>query len=415
MDIQDKEYTPGQVSGPLQMMMWVLGLLDWPSDGKHISTVTSIGLSRVRRKLMCGSLLVISLLVTTVSTGAVLMHFVCNLGHEHHTMHFVVVSICFWPVLVSPQIITTIVTFSKLLPGYQHQRRANISWMNLFSEESFIRDLAKWHPLGGEKCLPRFGILIILELFATAFSVWRILFFLLMQKNCKIWLSNIWMFVEVFGLIYGNLFVYFMYLHRIFLEKKEEVREHVGELNNCITECRQFYKEYLQFRRLFLPMFSLLLFSSAFGMTVFFTLNLVRNNDSNSSESQLVTIPPSTLTFRHLNFTSTCALYCTEADYMHVESAQLFTYSLSIFKIIMGIGVAILVSKGRDVRHNWDKFRLNINLMYEAKDRVFWERLVKFIDRLQPATGSDVIHTMIIPLVGLGIGLLSGNHLAAVH
>ncbi|PIK34448.1 hypothetical protein BSL78_28725 [Apostichopus japonicus] len=166
------------------MMMWVLGLLvghptethldrhiHWPIQGTKEADVWFSS-----RRVIAG--------YYRIHWGS-LMHFVCNLGHEHHTMHF---------------------------------------------------------------------------------------------KNCKIWLSTIWMFVKFFGLIYGNLFVYFMYLLRIFLEKKEErtvafVREHVGEL---IT-------------------------------------------------------------------------------------------------IIMGIGVAILVSKGRDIRHNWDKFRLTINLMYEAKDRVFWE------------------------------------------
>lgn len=375
-----------------------------------------VGNSRCWRNVSCLSSVSFLLLLTMASLSTVLINVACNIGEQHHTLQLVAVSVCYWPILILPQILCLVSAMSNLVKRskstHQDKQGNTISWKMLFREHQFHGQLQKLNNPGDNQTSTR--VLLLFLSLAVMVSAMRISFYLFMQENCKFWLDKVWIFLEVFGLMYTATFAYFLYLQRIFLEAKERyttsfIEENVGDLENCTLKAKDLLKEYLQLRQIFRPYLNWLLFSSSFGLTSFFALNFV-NEYEHSTE---VTITASIPTALNDSWPPFCTQYCTEADFEHNTVSHYFINLLSLGKICMGLFITIAVTKARDLKYVWNGFKMKLNFLYSTasrRDRVFWERLSQFLDQINPSSELDIIHTVIIPLVGLGTGLLSGKH-----
>ncbi|XP_071811142.1 uncharacterized protein [Apostichopus japonicus] len=396
----------------LSIVMWILGVAEWkspiiPTRGQRH------GLATFKRRLKCLSSVAFLLLVIISSVAAFAFYLFCYFGKSDHFLRFIS-NMCFWPSLMSVQIICLAAIIHKLI-----RSRRELTSFNLFDESSCTQ---KFSCFERPQIIPlsKLGFSICVFFFLpTLYASLKIAAFVNLRLECQYALEYLWLCSRVLSGFFFGVFCYFLYLHRVFMERQgdraaEFIAEHTDDLDKCIEKTRAFFKEYHELRSLVLPWFSFILFTSSFGLTVFVTWNYeISQFESNGTAWHNLPGPSGTSDvgmMEQKNNTYFCVYTCDQMDWVD-ETSVLVAYNILVVSRHLVIAVLPFFSvKGIDLNYVWNRYRMRVMFMYSAKEREFWKNLMTFIDQLHPNSNTDLIVTIVFPLVGFASGLLSGKH-----
>lgn len=262
--------------------------------------------------------------------------------------------------------------------------------------------------------LPKIWVFLSFHGFAFAVSCLIAILYIVMYKSCLSWVSYVWMSAEIIALFYFALFSYFLYLQRIILEEEGKhtlsfITSKEGNIEVCMEPLKKFFCNYMQLRNVLLPWLCLVMFSSTFGLTAFFTWTYENNMETqkNSLHSN-TTVAPTEQTF-YLG--KLCTYSCNESHILAESTTHLVYSSVLLGKLIMPAVLTFLVIEGLDVKHVWDRFSMKLHLMFNTHNLEFWKCITEYSEKLHPNVTFDTLVGFVIPVLGLASGLLEGHHL----
>ncbi|XP_071854798.1 uncharacterized protein [Apostichopus japonicus] len=408
LTVQGRDPRKVTVTSLMVLVMWAFGVIRWDTPRPRSLKLPFIGQSRWVRKVFCSLSAICNLVLTITHVLAAVLHLVCNTKYIHHSLRFVAIVLCYWPCLIAPRIVGTIASLSKLTNLPKDGR--NVTWLHVFDEIQFTRKLELLSTRRG--AIPKFKVLFLFQSMSLIHTVVRILYFDSFQKLCNSWLSIGWLFLDALGMNYALLMGYYIYLQTVALHELRKItisfiKENIGKVDPCLEVVKNFFQDYLELRRLLLPMCSFIMFGTTFGTTVLITLNFATTENQSSSDFNN-TMSNESIT--PCNVVGVCSRYCTEVGCINDKITLYFTDAISFYRVLIGVVVVFAVTSFRDIRSVWNHFRLDLNLMHTHERKEFWIQLETYVDRLIPSHGSDMMTTMIFPLIGLASALLGGQH-----
>ncbi|KAJ8020877.1 hypothetical protein HOLleu_40585 [Holothuria leucospilota] len=396
----------------LIIVMWCLGVFKSSQpfdygyqDNWKLSPVrgTEISKRRPNRVLTLSSTAVPFTLMTCSLSLAVLYLF-CYFGRLDHYLRFVSFFICYWLTMVITQVIFTTASLKNLCKNSSSAYTDDIRWHNALNGTAFLRNLSVQinSHRGPWPNLFTFGFFIV---FASFVALINIYFFTLLEEKCRNWTGYIWLVCDTLNLMFYGMSCYFLYLQRTSLQaigKKVAVcvGENIVNFDYCTNQIKKFFREYLQLRKIILPWLRIIIFTSSFGLTVFFTWNYEENKY----------LSPSVLNDNQLNATFICSYACDKASFLKERNVLLFYNVLVISRNLMIAILALTAVGGFDIAYIWERFNMRLHFLTTASEGEQWKRLINFVKKLHPSTHAAVIFSFVIPLLGFGSAFLSNKH-----
>ncbi|XP_071854771.1 uncharacterized protein [Apostichopus japonicus] len=396
------------VNNCLKALMWLHGVVTWPlSTGTTSSPMFGDNdKKRWKERLTFISSLISLVILTFASTVALLLYLYCYFGKIDHFLRFVSYQ-CYWPSLMSAQIIC----LASLIKNQVGKRR-NISWVKVFSGKCCARIMSTFTSNPGTVPLPKFSAFLILYLLVpTVHSALKLTFFMKLKTECRNFPQYLWLISEISVAYFFSMFCYFLYLHRINLERESEVaskfiQQHVGEFDECISTVKTFFREYYQLRKILLPWLNFVIFNSTFGLTVFFTWNF--NEIVIPSTATSMPITDSYVPF-HPNERAMCSYTCDREHFLHEDNFLVLYNSFVLWRHVMIAILPYYAANALDIKYVWTDFKMKLKFMHSRRERMFWKDLSIYIDSLHPNTTVDTINSFIFPIIGFASGFLSGK------
>ncbi|KAJ8035890.1 hypothetical protein HOLleu_19703 [Holothuria leucospilota] len=393
----------GNISCFMKVLSWTLALKEWsPSTAEgcqlHPSHSIRAGRSSRRRtRALFLTSLIFLILLTLGSFHTAVWYTLCF--NDNHLSSFL---LFYWPVVMSAQIVCATAAIKKCFYGLPPATK--ISWMNIFSESHFFIKL--YHLNFGR--LPGLAVFVFCYVFALFNSLLEICYFSRLDSSCHTWPRCICLISHILNLFFYSSFCYFLYLHRVILKRERKrtlsyVSEHIRDLKACMESVRGFYRNYYQLRKLLLPWINVVLFSTAYGVAVFFAPS---DEQVDSTVIQNVTREISSHWLTYLNYT--CNISCEIENNEMDNSKFAFFFDCKVLsEKIMLVALALIAVGGMDIKYEWECFKMKLNLMYPADEFRGLQPLLKFLTEVHPNTARETITTFLIPFLGIACGIFS--------
>ncbi|KAJ8020878.1 hypothetical protein HOLleu_40586 [Holothuria leucospilota] len=394
----------------LIIVMWCLGVSSQPFDYGYqhnckLSPVrgTEISKRRPSRVLTFSSTAVpFTLMISSLSLAV--LYLFCYFGRSDHYLRFVSFFICYLLTMVITQVIFTTASLKNLCKESSSAYTDDIRWHNAFNGTAFLRNLSVQinSRKGPWSNLFTFAFFIV---FASFVAFVNIYFFTLLEEKCRNWTEYMWLVCDTFNFVFYAMSCYFLYLQRTSLQaigKKAAVcvGENIVNFDYCTNIIKEFVREYLQLRKIILPWLRIIIFTSSFGLTVFFTWNYEKNKYLSLS------VPNG----NQLNATFICPYACDKASFLKERNVLLFYNVLVISRNLMIAILALTAVGGFDIAYAWESFNVRLHFMTTAREGEQWKRLISFVQELHPSTQAAVIFSFVMPLLGFGSAFLSNKH-----
>ncbi|KAJ8021211.1 hypothetical protein HOLleu_38342 [Holothuria leucospilota] len=352
--------------------------------------------------ICCFSILIMGSLFT------IYWYTVCFLGKSDHLFRFLSFLVTYWSVILSAQIIC-FAALARNNRRWRYHIYQETSWVNLFREATFARKISSLDH-SNRCCLPSMGAALFFYGIAAYLSFLEMYHFSIQHHRCsriplQLYISHV---SYIFSVFFFATFCYCLYLQRRLLEGKHDdtisfITKHSGKLYDCMDKTCDFFKEYIQLRSLLLRWLSFVLCCVAFGLAIFFTMNYKHL----FSLSDISTMDDHDNEQTNNKF---CTISCDKPTQAEVQISFLI-FDLLVFSEKLTIAAfALVIVGGLDIKSEWDSFRMSLHFMQTAKDGDFWKKFLSFVKKLHYDTTTETITSLIIPVLGLGIGLLSDGY-----
>lgn len=323
-------------------------------------------------------------------------------------MRFISV-LCYWPSLISPQIICLAALLHKLIL----KKRREYSFINLFEESSCLEVLLS---IERSRIIPlpkllQFSVIFLPFPMFYAFSKIAMFWKLQYHPECRQPLEYVELLCNLSTTIFFGMFCFFLYLRRVAMERRGDqavayIANNTNDMAKCEKETLRFFEEYYQLQKLIFPWYSFIMLTSTLGFTVFLTLNYTEFSEQDS-------LAPGGNASSFVGHNDTIInLFCDARTLLNATTFFRLYNVLLLSRLSLVAVLPCFVVKGMDLKYIWRRFQKRVSFVYFKNDRRFWTNLTVLIESLtELSTTMDFIVSLVVPFIGIATGVLSGKQL----